>query len=378
MASVSAHVSAPKELPIRHRKIGPYRIEGELGRGGMARVYRGTHESLDRSAAIKELLPEGIRDKESVSRFEREARALASFRHSNIVTVYDLIEKNDAIFLVMEFVDGPSLQELLRDGPMPPDVVAVIGAQLCSALDHAHFKRVIHRDLKPANVMITKTGDVKLMDFGIAKDDTGEQLTKEGIAIGTPSYMSPEQVTGQQVDPRTDIFSLGVVMYEMLTGEKPFTGKTTGEVFAKIRDGKCTPIQKDAPNAPRALTKIIRRAMSGPLNDRYFDAAEMLRELEGYLSSAVKMSPSALLVAFLKMRGKITEVEALKHVTSLQLSIAEELESSDRSIESKAFNKRGRRIRWALLFAAGAGTTLYFTQPHWLPWVQVLLKGGRL
>ncbi|MFL5321163.1 MAG: serine/threonine protein kinase [Myxococcaceae bacterium] len=359
-------MSAPKELPIRHRKIGPYRVDGELGRGGMARVYKGVHESLERTAAIKELLPEAMRDRESQSRFEREARALASFRHSNIVTVYDLIEKSDAYFLVMEYVDGPSLLEILRDGPMPPDVAAVIAAQLCSALDHAHFHRVIHRDLKPANVMITRTGEVKLMDFGIAKDEADSGLTKEGIAIGTPSYMSPEQVTGQKVDPRTDLFSLGVVMYEMLSGEKPFTGKTTGEVFAKIRDGKCAPITKAARNVPRPIANIVKRAMEGPLDSRYFDAAEMLRDLEQYLTSTVKMSPSALLIAFLKMRGKISEVEALKHVTSLQLSIMEELES-DRSIEAKAFGRAGRRLRWLLAVGIAAGTGLYFTQQQWLP-----------
>lgn len=366
-------MAVTKDVP-KHRKIGPYRIEGELGRGGMARVYKGTHESLERHAAIKELLPEAIRDKETQARFNREARALATFRHQNIVTVYDLIEKNDQVFLVMEFVEGPSLLELLRDGPIPSDVVAVLAMQLAAGLDHAHFNRVIHRDLKPANVMITKTGEVKLMDFGIAKDESVDSLTKEGIAIGTPSYMSPEQVTGQKVDPRTDIFSLGVVMYEMLSGEKPFVGKTTGEVFSKIRDGKFKPIAKAAPRTPKALQDIVRKAMAGPVDKRYFDANSMLRELEQYLARTIKMSPSALLVAFLKMRGKISEIEALQHVTSLQLSIVEDLES-DKSIANKALGRTGRRWRWALATVVAAGTALYLSHPQWLPLLRVAMRG---
>lgn len=352
--------SKEKEAPTRHRKIGPYRVLGELGRGGMATVFRGVHETLQREVAIKELLPESIKDKESLSRFRREALALAGFRHENIVTLYDLVEKNDSQFMIMEFVNGPTLATLLREGPVPPDVAAVIGVQMASALDHAHFNRIIHRDIKPANIMIAKSGEVKLMDFGIAKDEGLEALTKEGIAVGTPSYMSPEQVMGGQLDPRTDIFSLGVVLYECLTGLRPFTGNTAGEVFARIRDGKYRPLEKVNPKVPPSLVRIVRRAMRVKLDDRYFDAAELRRDLELYLIRRVRISHAAMLVAFLRHRNKITETEALARLSSNELSI---VESFDR-LELR----RGRRWRWAVAAAAVAGG-LYYTQGKWLPLV---------
>ena len=347
----------PKSAPAKLKRVGECRILGELGRGGMAQVYRAVHEPLQREVAVKELLPDSMKDKESLSRFRREALALAAFRHQNIVTLYDLIEKNESLFMVMEYVDGPTLLELLKEGPLPPDVTAVIGAKLASALDHAHFNRIIHRDLKPANVMITKMGEVKLMDFGIAKDEDLEALTREGVAIGTPSYMSPEQVTGQPLDPRTDIFSLGVVLYECLTGVKPFVAGTAGEVFAKIRDGKFKPISAAAPNVPRSLQKVVHRAMKVRPEARYFDASEMRRDLELYLAQEVSISHAALLVAYLRYRNKITETEALARLSSKELSV---------SVSFDHPKRRGGFIKWALAAAAATGAGLYFTQQHWI------------
>lgn len=345
--------------PIRHRKIGAYRVLGELGRGGMAQVYRGLHEMIQREVAIKELLPEGQRDKESLSRFRREALALAAFRHQNIVTLYDLVEKNDALFMVMEFVDGPTLQALIKEGPLPPEVAAVIGARIASGLDHAHFRHIIHRDLKPANVMLTKAGEVKLMDFGVAKDVGLEALTQQGMAVGTPSYMSPEQVTGAPVDPRTDLFSLGVVLYEALSGARPFQGRTAGEVFAKIRDGKYTPLHKVAPHVPKPLARIVRRALEVKPQARFPDAAAMRRELELYVAREVGVSHAALLVAFLRQRQKLTETEALAHLTQDELGV----------LDAGGWKRpSGGRLKWALaalVALAGAGTGLYLTHARW-------------
>jgi serine/threonine protein kinase len=174
------------EVKTRHRKVGPYRILGPLGKGGMAQVFRGLHEALQREVAIKELLPEGAANKDTLSRFRREALALASMRHQNVVAVYDLVDKAGAQFLILELVDGPTLHELLRDAPLPPMVAAVVGAQMCAALEHAHFHRIIHRDLKPANVMLGRVGEVKLMDFGIARDEDLGRLTQTGMASERP------------------------------------------------------------------------------------------------------------------------------------------------------------------------------------------------
>jgi serine/threonine-protein kinase len=353
--------------PLRHRKVGAYRVLGELGRGGMALVYRGLHEGLQREAALKELLPEGQQDKETLSRFKREALALGAFRHQNIVTVYDLVEKNDSLFLVMEYVDGPTLHDLIKDGPLPADVAAVIGARIASALDHAHFRRIIHRDLKPSNVMLTKSGEVKLMDFGIAKDVSMDALTQQGMAVGTPAYMSPEQVTGAQLDPRTDIFSLGVLLYEVLTGARPFQGRTAGEVFARIRDGKYTPLSKAAPRVPAPLANVVKRALEVKPENRFPDAAAMRRELDLFLARHVKVSHPALLVSFLRQREKLTETEALAHLTHAELSVLEQY-----AAEQKSSAGRGK-LKWVVavvLLSLATATGVYFTQDRWAPVVE--------
>jgi serine/threonine-protein kinase len=333
----------------------------------MATVYRAVHETLQREVAIKELTADSMRDREAQSRFRREALALANFRHQNIVTLYDLVEKNDALYMIMEYVDGPTLQQLLKEGPLPPDVVAIIGARVASALDHAHFSRIIHRDIKPANVMLTKTGEVKLMDFGIAKDEGMEALTKEGIAIGTPSYMSPEQVTGAALDGRTDMFSLGVVMYECLTGVRPFTGATAGEVFARIRDGKAKPVSKVAPHVPPPLELVIRRCMKVKIDQRYFDAAELRRDLEMHLARQVSISHQAMMVAFLRHRNKITETEALARLTSHEMEFVE------------TFSKLSRRggfgwLGWLAAAVTAVGAAMYLAQQWWIPLVQRLMR----
>lgn len=366
-----------EKVPSRPRKVGPYRILGELGKGGMAQVYRGLHETLQREVAVKELLPHAAADKDALSRFRREALALASFRHQNIVTVYDLVEKTGSQFLILEFVDGPTLQELLRDGPLPPLVAAVVGAQLASALEHAHFHRIIHRDLKPANVMLTRTGEVKLMDFGIARDEDLGPLTKTGMAVGTPSYMSPEQVTGSPLDARTDIYSLGVVLYECLAGERAFTAATPGEVFARVRDGRFKALPRVAPHVPSALAKIVRRAMQTNPNNRYFDASELRRDLEQYLSSHLKVSPNSLLIAFLRHKNKISESEALARLTARELDLGKVFDvpvTSSASVDIPLEVDRRSGLRWftALLLLGAIAAAVWF-HPLWLPRVLPLL-----
>lgn len=340
---------------------------GELGRGGMAQVYKGIHEQIQREVALKELLPDAQKDKESLSRFHREALALAAFRHQNIVTLYDLVEKNDSLFMVLEYVDGPTLHDLIKDGPLPPDVAAVIGARIASALDHAHFRHIIHRDLKPGNVMLTKSGEVKLMDFGIAKDVDLVALTQQGVAVGTPAYMSPEQVTGAPLDLRTDIFSLGVLLYEALAGARPFQGKTAGEVFARIRDGKYAPLHKVAPHVPAQLANVVRQALEVKPEKRFPDAAAMRRELDVFLAREVQVSHPALLVTFLRQRQKLTETEALAHLTQAELVSIEQHAQQRRASAARA------KLKWiaavVLLSLATAGG-VYFTQDSWVPLVQ--------
>lgn len=366
------------EKPTRHRKVGPYRILGELGKGGMALVYRGLHETLQREVAVKELLPHASADKDTLSRFRREALALASFRHQNIVTVYDLVEKTGSQFLILEYVDGPTLLELVKDGPVPSLVGAVIGAQLASALEHAHFHRIIHRDLKPANVMLTRTGEVKLMDFGIARDEDLGPLTKTGMAVGTPSYMSPEQVTGSPLDSRTDIYSLGVLLYECLSGQRAFGGQSAGEVFARVRDGKFKPLPKAAPGVPAPLARIVKRAMQTKPENRYFDVSEMRRELEAYVARELKISSAGLLMAYLRHKNRISESEALARLTARELDMAKMFESqAAASVEVEVDFEVPRRsgVRWLVGFVllSGIGAAAWF-HPLWLPRVLALLQ----
>ena len=344
--------------------MGPYRILGELGRGGMACVYHGLHEGLQREVALKELISQ-TRDQEALSRFRREALALAGFRHQNIVTLYDLVEKGDSLFMVMEHVDGGTLSELLKTGPLPPQVAAVICLQLADALDHAHFRRIIHRDLKPANVMLTRTGEVKLMDFGVAKDEGLEALTQEGMAVGTPAYMAPEQVMGQPVDVRTDLFALGVLLYECLAGRRPFTGRTTGETFSNIRDGRYPPLQKVAPEVPRALAEVVKKALQSKPDARYFDAAALSRDLERYVSGALRMGPSQVVMACLHQRGRITETEVLAHLTRSELEAAADMEVSAPMVDLDpiSVNLDGDDV------PAGRSGGGFF---YWLAWLAVL------
>jgi serine/threonine-protein kinase len=208
---------------------------------------------------------------------------------------------------------------------------------------------------------------VKLMDFGIAKDVDLVALTQQGVAVGTPAYMSPEQVTGAPLDSRTDLFSLGVLLYEALTGARPFQGKTAGEVFAKIRDGQYTPLHKVAPHVPAPLANAVKRALEVKPDKRFPNAAAMRRELDVFLAHEVEVSHQALLVSFLRYRQKLTETEALAHLTQAELGSIEE-----HAVQRKARAARAK-LKWVVgvvLLSLVTALGVYFTQDHWVPLVQ--------
>ena len=207
--------------------VGKYRILGRLGRGGMGIVYKALDETLDREVAIKVLNPD-VTDAELLKRFRAEAVSLARLNHPGIGTIYELHRHGDDLLMVMEFVRGVTLQSLSeRLGPLDPPQAAQICVQILDALAHAHRAGIVHRDLKPANVMVTDdTGTVKIMDFGIARVLGGEHFTHAGFMMGTPAYMAPEQVLGQDVDGRADLYSVGVLFYRLLSRELPFQADT--------------------------------------------------------------------------------------------------------------------------------------------------------
>jgi serine/threonine protein kinase len=260
-------------------------------------------------------------------------------------------------------VDGPTLSELIKEGPLPPDAAAVVGLQLASALEHAHFHRVVHRDLKPANVMINSWGEAKLMDFGIAQQEDLDRLTKTGMAVGTPSYMSPEQVSGSPVDARSDIYSLGVMLYEALAGKRPFTGTNPGEVFTRIATGKFEPLRKVAPKVPWLMAELVERAMAKDPRRRFKDATTLRRALEDLLAR-LDGSPSAVLVGFLRSREKISEADALARLSHTELA-----KFTQQGTVVKRAPKKQSRWTWVLVAGVLAAAAAQW-RAQWQPAVE--------
>jgi beta-lactam-binding protein with PASTA domain/tRNA A-37 threonylcarbamoyl transferase component Bud32 len=260
---------------------GRYELTHLIARGGMAQVYRAMDRQLDRPVALKVLFPELSIDLTFVERFRREAQAAANLSHPNIVPVFDWGEDDGSYFIVMEYVDGRALSAVLRDPtPLPPRQIATIGAAVAAALAFAHRHGVIHRDVKPGNVLITPEGEVKVTDFGIARAvNTEESLTQTGAVMGTAAYFSPEQAEGKGVDARSDIYSLGVVLYEMAVGRPPFTGDSPVAVASKhVRDQPVLPREAN-PAVPAALEAVVMKAMAKNPDDRYGSAEELRADL---------------------------------------------------------------------------------------------------
>lgn len=293
-------------------RIGNCRVVEEVASGGMAVVYRAVQEKLGRTVAIKALKSSVAHEKQLVARFEREAMALANLQHESIVHIYDFYEAHGSLFIVMEYVEGIDLYDLLeRCGPLPYDVGAVIAMQVARALDYIHYRAIVHRDVKPANIMLSRQGAVKVMDFGIVREVALQNdLTQTGTGVGTPSYMSPEQILGDRLDARSDIFSLGTVLYQMVTGRKPFVESEEKSVMHKIRLEKHVRARKLVPDIPREFDRLIERCLQKEPKTRWQSAQGLVMALERFLSKHVDMNHNARLVQFLRDKGIITKLEA--------------------------------------------------------------------
>ncbi len=260
---------------------GRYRIIDELDQGGMGRIYTAVQNSLGRLVVIKQMSLEGI---SSSARFDNEASIASSLQHPNIIEVYDYLKDGDSRYLVMEFVDGLDLATVIeRKAPLHPRLAAGVARQVCAALDCAHRHGVVHRDIKPRNVLISRDGAVKLTDFGVAREMGGPELTTEGMVVGTPFYMSPEQASGGTVNFSSDLFSLGIMLYEMVTGKKPFTGGDGQGVVASICRGQYPSPFWRSPHHDWGLSRIINRALKIRALQRYGSAGKMLEALDRYL-----------------------------------------------------------------------------------------------
>jgi serine/threonine protein kinase len=263
--------------------IGRYEITGELGRGAMGVVYKAQDPTIGRTVALKTVRVDvqGLESGDVLRRFKNEARAAGPLNHPNIVTIYDAGERDGLFYIAMEFIEGTTLQELLsQNRVLPPEQAIHISRQICKGLDYAHANGIVHRDIKPANIMITADGTVKIMDFGIAKAGSG--MTSTGQILGTPNYMAPEQVRGKDLDGRSDLFSFAVVLYEIVTGEKPFIGQNITTIIYKIvNENPIAPRDLDVTIHP-GLSSIITKALSKSPDDRYQTGEELIKDLENY------------------------------------------------------------------------------------------------
>jgi serine/threonine protein kinase len=252
-----------------------------IATGGMASIYRGVQISLDRPIAIKRLHPHLTANLDFVTRFEKEAKSIARLRHENIVSIIDFGRDEEGYYLVMEYVDGRNLKEIIKsEKKVPAEIGLVIAEQVAQGLRFAHSTGLVHRDIKPANIMLSKSGAVKLTDFGIAKFANDVSITATGSMVGSPAYMSPEHVRGTDLDSRSDIFSLGVVLYELLSGEKPFPGENYQEVISKILIEEPKPLLQIAPQLSAGLAEIIHRCLEKEKLKRYQNCEDFLLDLK--------------------------------------------------------------------------------------------------
>lgn len=276
-----------------------YELRDVVGVGGMGTVHKAYDRVLQRDVAIKVLKPEYSSDADVLERFRREARISASLSHIGIAPVYDFVEEEGRSFLVMELLKGRDLHQIVAsEGPMDPMEAAVVTAHAADALEHAHKQGAVHRDVKPGNIFITDEGGVKVTDFGIALAASQSPITATGDIIGTPFYLSPEQVDGGQATPSSDIYSLGCVLFQLVTGTPPYTGPNSLAIALAHRDDPVPDMHRDHPHVPHEIANIVHRAMSKDPKDRYASALEMAEELRA-LSTSAPTQPDALSTAIL-------------------------------------------------------------------------------
>jgi dienelactone hydrolase len=342
-AADEAPVSITKTLQTPSKGVriggtfaGRYRIVDELGRGGMGVVYKAEDLRLERHVALKFLPLELTQDEEAKDRFVLEARAAAAISHPNICTIHEIDEFDGQTFIAMEFVEGQSLRDRVKAEPIAVDETLDIAIQAAGGLEEAHKKGIIHRDIKSANIMVTPVGQAKIMDFGLAKVSGGALITREGVTMGTVAYMSPEQARGEKVDRRTDIWSLGIVLYEMLSGQLPFWGDKEASVLYSIEHKEHKPIRAFNPHVPSKFEAIINRCLQKKPEARYKSAGDIVSDLRKFQDSL-----RAEEAGFFNLRTVLRRIRQPRIAIPLALTLA--------MITTTAvwYFHRQSKIRWA-------------------------------
>jgi len=313
-------------------KIGKYEVLGKIGEGAMGVVYKALDPLMERVVAVKTMSADLDSEPDLKTRFLREAKSAGQLSHKNIITIYDLFEEGGRVYIAMEFLDGEELKaKIARRERLPLEYKLRFMTEICEGLGHAHQREIIHRDIKPGNVHITRGGHVKILDFGLARIAASD-ITRTGSVMGTPNYMSPEQVRGDHIDARSDIFSVGALFYEMLTYQKPFAGSSYHQTFFKIIEQDPEPLDKVDPKIPKELSDIVMRALSKAPDKRYQSAEDLLRELKRFGKT-------------LEGRRKEVQEETRKAVESLDRFVVEnkellrqhtELADVDESVAARA------------------------------------------
>jgi serine/threonine-protein kinase len=343
------------------RSVGGYTVERELGSGGMGQVLLGRQVSLDRPAVLKKLRRDLAAVPEGVERFQREARAAAALHHPNVVAVYDCFSFRGDPYIAQEYVDGVDLGSALeRAGRLPARIAGLIALEIARGLEAIHARGTVHRDLKPANVLLSRRGEVKIADFGIAIDPTGPALTRTGIVLGTPAYMSPEHLQGERIDARGDLFALGVLLYEMLAGSRPYEPPAEGApeseaLLPRMRREDYVALRRREPKVPRSMARLVRRLLRARARQRTQSATLLRRELELLLRPPATPELQAELAEWLWERGVF------------------QLRDNETVIQVGVRRSPRRNVVWPVALAAGLGMVGVLwvrAAPQPLPWAR--------
>ncbi len=285
--------------------IGSYKVLNKIAEGGMAEIYKAIQPALKRTVVVKKLKDP---NREIIARFKQEALLSAGFGHENLLAIYDFLYHERSYYLVMEYVDGEDLRTIVDYlAPVPPDIAALLIMEIARGLEYTHAQNIIHRDIKPGNILISYEGDVKLIDFGVARDETSTRLTMTGLIVGTPAYMSPEQASGEPLTPQSDLYALGTLLYELLTGIKPFAGENHTEILAKITSNRFTAAERINPDIPYRLRRVIRKALRNDRERRYKNATEFIYDLEKCVSWQLRSRKKEVIARFLRKLDKNTQ-----------------------------------------------------------------------